>query len=59
MKKPQMIYFNARAIIERIVNGEKMVLIQQRSDGKFFEFPGGCMEEDETFKRSNGLHRKS
>jgi 8-oxo-dGTP pyrophosphatase MutT (NUDIX family) len=48
----QRIYYNARAVIERIVNGEKMVLIQRRvSDGvaTTFEFPGGCMEQGETF----------
>jgi len=52
MKKPQVIYYNARAVIERIVNGERMVLVQRRvSDGAAtsFEFPGGCLEEDETF----------
>ena len=42
MKKPQTIYYNARAVIERIVNGEKTVLIQRRV-GSNFEFPGGCM----------------
>jgi len=52
MKELQQIYYNARAVIERIVNGERMVLIQRRiSDGvpTYFEFPGGCMNEGETF----------
>ena len=52
MKELQSIYYNARAIIERSVNGEKMVLIQRRfKEGIMghFEFPGGCMELGETF----------
>jgi 8-oxo-dGTP pyrophosphatase MutT (NUDIX family) len=52
MSKPQTIFYNARAIIERIVNGERMVLVQRcfrEGIPKQFEFPGGCLEEGETF----------
>ena len=48
MKRPSMIYLNARAIIEKIANGERMVLIQQRGDTKYFEFPGGYVEMGES-----------
>jgi len=46
-----MIYYNARAIIERIINGEKMVLVQRcfrTGVAKHFEFPGGCNEWGES-----------
>ena len=48
MKRPSMMYLNARAIIEKIENGEIMILIQQREDTKYFEFPGGCVETGES-----------
>ena len=51
MGRLSMIYWNARAIIEKIENGERMVLIQRRvTDGvaKYFEFPGGCVEMGES-----------
>ena len=48
MKKPLMIYLNARAVIEKVENGERKVLIQRRGDKKYFEFPGGCVEEGES-----------
>jgi len=46
-----MIYYNARAIIERIINGEIMVLVQRcfrTGVSKHFEFPGGCNEWGES-----------
>ena len=46
-----MIWYNARAIIEKIENGERMVLIQRRvTNGTAgnFEFPGGCIEWGES-----------
>ena len=42
---------SVRAIIERIENGKKMVLIQRRVKNgiaKHFEFPGGHINEDES-----------
>ena len=51
MKESQVVYYNARAIIEKNENGKKMVLIQRRvADGvvTYFEFPGGCMNVGET-----------
>ena len=42
-----MIWYNARAVIEKIENGERMVLIQRRV-GSHFEFPGGCIEWGES-----------
>jgi len=46
-----MIFYNARAVIEKIENGEKMVLIQRcfrTGIPKQFEFPGGCNEWGES-----------
>ena len=46
-----MIFVNARAIIERTVNGYKEVVVQWRdkhSEG-CYEFPGGRIEEFESF----------
>ena len=48
MKRPYLMYLNARAVIEKEINGERMVLIQQRTDEKNFEFPGGCIEWGES-----------
>jgi 8-oxo-dGTP pyrophosphatase MutT (NUDIX family) len=52
MKEVQVVYYNARAVIDRTVNGERMVLVQRRvADGTAtsYEFPGGCMNVGETF----------
>jgi len=51
-----MIWFNARAVIEKIENGKRMVLIQRRGDAKHFEFPGGCIEWGESV--IDALHRE-
>jgi 8-oxo-dGTP diphosphatase len=48
MRKPQAIYFNARAVI---VNNENHVLIQRRvraGEPEIYEFPGGCVESGES-----------
>jgi len=46
-----MIFYNTRAIIERSMGGEKMVLVQRcfrTGVPKHFEFPGGCNEWGES-----------
>lgn len=48
MGNPLMIYLNARAIIEKIENNERLVLIQKRVSDGTFEFPGGCMEQGQS-----------
>jgi len=51
MRKSDNIWLNARAVIEKVENGERMVLIQRRvTDGiaKHYEFPGGCVEANES-----------
>lgn len=46
-----MIYVNARAIIERTNEGKTEVIIQWRNKRgeECYEFPGGCVEECESF----------
>ena len=51
MRKPQSIFFNARAIITKLEDGKKKVLIQRRvrfGEPKTYEFPGGCVEPGES-----------
>ena len=46
-----MIWVNARAIIERTHNGKPEVVVQWRTKvgEQCYEFPGGCVEECESF----------
>jgi len=51
MRKPQAIFFNARAVIVKHENNENKVLIQRRirvGEPEIFELPGGCVELGES-----------
>jgi len=50
MRKPQAIFFNARAVITKF-DKDEMVLIQRRvrtGEAETYEFPGGCVELGES-----------